>query len=114
MELLVLVALVLGLHALAGWPFAAVAAFLGGVWQKKNGGRMGALAVMIAWAGFMAWTYWVNPNASSRMFETMSAILGNLPAFAYPILTLVFGGLLGLFAGGLGTQARLLWEEKRR
>ncbi|MBN8590018.1 MAG: hypothetical protein J0L94_17025 [Rhodothermia bacterium] len=111
MKLAVITTSSLVLHLVLGWMFAPLATFAGGFWQGSGGGRLGSAAMGLSWLGLMVWNYVVAPEAMQKMFVTMSGILGNLPAFGYPLLTLIFAVLLGGLSGYLGGQLAKLKEK---
>ena len=57
---------------------------------------------MLAWGTLMAWNVAVAPQESLNMMETLGSLLGGMPAFVTPLLTLLMAALTGLAAGWLG------------
>ena len=70
--------------------------------------------MLAAWALLMAWNYGMNPQAMQTLFSTMSGVLGGLPGWGFPVITLVFGGLLGLASGFLGGRIGEWLTQKPR
>lgn len=103
-SLLIGTLLCLALHIAFGWAFAVIGAIIGGYLYKKGGWKIGIGAMFLSWGGLLLWNYVVAPQQTATLFQTMSALLGNLPAFAFPTLTLVLAIGLGGLGGLLGTQ----------
>ncbi|MBL7976974.1 MAG: hypothetical protein JNN12_01440 [Bacteroidetes Order II. Incertae sedis bacterium] len=104
----------LAVHLSLGWMYAPFVSLVGGFWQGRGGGRLGAAAMALSWLGLMIWNYMIAPSAMQKMFLMMSGILGNLPPFGFPAITLLFALLLGALSGYVGAQGALLWKKKPR
>ncbi|HCR49142.1 MAG TPA: hypothetical protein PLL64_05845 [Rhodothermales bacterium] len=112
---LVTIALVsLVVHLSLGWMYAPLVSLVGGYWQGRGGGRLGAVALALSWLGLMIWNYMMAPSAMQKMFSMMSGILGNLPSFGFPVITLLFALLLGALSGYIGAQGALVLKKKPR
>lgn len=107
-KLLGTLVLVAAAHVLIGWWATPFAALVGGVWKGRGGWWLGAMALVVEWGAWVAYSYLVNPAPFGRMTATMGAILGNLPSAAIVAATLFMAALLGLLGGLAGTQVRLL------
>jgi hypothetical protein len=106
MKILLITILALILHLILGWQWVVVAGIAGGYWQGKGGWRVGLVSITLAWLLLIIWNYLVTSVSIKQMFETMSAIMGGLPSFGFPMLTLVWAALLGVVSGAIGSQIR--------
>jgi MFS-type transporter involved in bile tolerance (Atg22 family) len=96
--------LALILHLLLGWQFAVLGAILGGYLSPASGWKTGLTALFAIWCGLMLWNYFMAPQSIQTLFSTMSGILGGLPSFAFPMLTLLVASVLGALGGSFGAQ----------
>lgn len=100
-------------HLVLGWPWTLAAGVGAGVWQGPGGWRLGAAAVGIDWAVWLAYNYSVDIRAVHVMTETMGAVLGNMPFFVVVALTLLIGLVLGGLGGMIGTQLHHILKRTR-
>lgn len=98
-----------GLHATVGWEWTIAAAVLTGVLSIRRGWLAGCLALAIAWGGVLLGSYLTAPAASGVLLGVISGLIsGNTTPFVAVACTLVFGGLLGLAGGVIGSQLRAM------
>ncbi|HHP7238023.1 hypothetical protein [Longibacter sp.] len=93
-----------GLHLAVGWEWTILPAVVAGVLADSRGWMAGLLTVALPWAGILAWSYAASPDSTPILLGVLGGLLGgNTPGAVIVALTLLFGGLIGLAGGALGS-----------
>jgi len=94
-----------GLHLAVGWEWTILPAIVAGVLAGSRGWMAGLLTVALPWAGILAWSYAASPDSTPILLGVLGGLLGgNTPGAVVVALTLLFGGLIGLAGGTVGSQ----------
>lgn len=94
-----------GLHLAVGWEWTILPAIVAGVLAGSRGWMAGLLTVALPWAGILAWSYAASPDSTPILLGVLGGLLGgNTPGAVVVALTLLFGGLVGLAGGTVGSQ----------
>ncbi|MEL7361947.1 MAG: hypothetical protein AAFN13_07730 [Bacteroidota bacterium] len=96
----------LTLHVILGWAWSVLAAVFGGFVMGRGGSVVGALGLVLPWAGLVLWNLAVYGPEMARMTEAVGSLLGGLPSFVVPLLTLVTALVLGTLGGLTGASIR--------
>ncbi|MEO1076239.1 MAG: hypothetical protein AAFX41_09785 [Bacteroidota bacterium] len=96
----------LTLHVILGWTWSVLAAVLGGFVMGRGGSVVGALGLVLPRAGLVLWNLAVYGPEMARMTEAIGSLLGGLPSFVVPLLTLVTALVLGTLGGLTGASLR--------
>lgn len=96
----------LTLHMTVGWAWTVLAAVLGGFVMGRGGSVVGALGLVLPWAGLVLWNLAFYGPPMSRMTVAVGGLLGGLPGFTVPLLTLTIALVLGLLGGATGASLR--------
>lgn len=101
-----------GLHVGVGWEWTLVAAIAGGMLSVQRGWLTGALALGLSWGAVLLGSYLLAPDASAVLLGILDALIGGNTNGAIAVAcTLLFGGLLGLCGGVIGSQIRsVIWQ----
>ncbi|MEM6783602.1 MAG: hypothetical protein AAF624_07695 [Bacteroidota bacterium] len=103
----------LALHMTMGWAWTVLAAVLGGFVMGRGGSVVGALGLVLPWAGLVLWNLAFYGPPMARMTEAVGGLLGGLPGFIVPLLTLVIALVLGLLGGATGASLRKQFVPQR-
>ena len=93
-------------HLFLGWWSVIPAAALGALVSQGKGWLTGLVGVLLAWAGFVAYSYGIAPGPTSEMARSLGQLAGGLPTATIPVATLLVGALLGAVSGWLGHSLR--------
>jgi hypothetical protein len=94
-----------GLHLAVGWEWTILPAIVVGVLAGARGWMAGLLTVALPWAGILAWSYAASPDSTPILLGVLGGLIGgNTPGAVVVALTLLFGGLIGLAGGTVGSQ----------
>ena len=104
MKVVLCTAIAVFLHIVLGWQWTILAGILCSMMSAQKGWLKGALCVASGWGILVLFNYLSSPEPVGRMLEFAGSLMGNLPGAAIVVLTLVIGGLLGMFGGMIGTQ----------
>ncbi|MEM9998932.1 MAG: hypothetical protein AAF809_14615 [Bacteroidota bacterium] len=96
----------LALHLTLGWAWSVLGAVLGGFAMGRGGSVVGALGLVLPWAGLVLWNLAFYGPPMARMTEAVGGIIGGLPGFAVPLLTLAIALVLGTLGGATGASLR--------
>lgn len=93
-------------HPVLGWTWTPLAGAVGGWVAVHRSWIAGGIGTCAAWACFTAWSFSVDSRAVGEMMRVVATILGDLPAAATVVITLLAGTLLGAAGGLLGGGVR--------
>lgn len=96
----------LTLHLTLGWAWTVLAAVLGGFVMGRGGSVVGALGLVLPWAGLVLWNLAFYGPSMARMTEAVGGLIGGLPSFVVPLLTLLIALVLGVMGGATGASLR--------
>ncbi|MEM8559510.1 MAG: hypothetical protein AAGG50_16955 [Bacteroidota bacterium] len=96
----------LALHLTLGWAWSVLAAVLGGFAMGRGGSAVGALGLVLPWAGLVLWNLAFYGPPMARMTEAVGGIIGGLPGFVVPLITLAIALALGTLGGATGASLR--------
>ncbi len=108
MKLFVSFAVALLSHLLFGWIWGVLGGVLVGWLSPKGGWWKGVLVVACAWAALIGYNFVVAAGPVAEMHRVMADIIGDLPAGAFPLMSVGAGGMIGLAGGLVGSAARHL------
>ncbi len=100
---LITAVLALALHLGLGWPWVLLAGAVGGY---LAGALAGGFGVGLGWLGLLLWNHLAHADAVGRMTDALGGLMGGLPAWAVPAMSLLLGFLLGFLGGGIGRLLR--------
>ncbi len=92
-------------HLLIGWAWGALGGVLIGWLSPRGGWWKGILVVGAVWAVLIGYNFVVAAGPVSEMHRVMGDIIGDLPAWAFPLISLATGGMIGLAGGLVGSAA---------
>ena len=93
-------------HLAFGWMASMVGPVAAGLMMNKRAAITGSVVQIVSWAALIAWNVAVAPKESLNLMETLSGLLGGMPAVVVPVLTLALAGLTGFAGGWLGGSIR--------
>lgn len=94
-----------GLHVGLGWEWTLLAAIAGGLLSVRRGWLTGSLALALSWGALLLGSFFLAPDASAVLLGVLDALIGGNTNGAIAVAcTLLFGGLLGLCGGVIGSQ----------
>ena len=93
-------------HLFLGWAWSVAGAILAGFMVGKGGWWSGVVVMLVSWGAMLAWNLAVAPAESLNMMETLGGLLGGMPPFVTPLLTMAVAALLGVAGGWLGSSLR--------
>ncbi|MEO1727022.1 MAG: hypothetical protein AAFR95_08325 [Bacteroidota bacterium] len=96
----------LALHVILGWAWSVLGAVLGGFVMGRGGSVVGALGLVLPWSALVLWNLAFFGPEMARMTEAVGSLLGGLPSFVVPLLTLVSAFVLGTLGGLTGASLR--------
>lgn len=101
-SLIIGIAVALILHVAFGWMWGVAGSAVAGFLASKRPALNGALSLVSAWVLLIGWNLAVAPAENLNMMETMGNLLGGMPGFVIPVVTLLIAALLGFVSGSLG------------
>lgn len=93
-------------HLFLGWVWSVTGAILAGFLVSRRGWWAGTAVMLVSWGGMVAWNLAVAPAESLNMMETLGGLLGGMPPFVAPLLTVAIAALLGMAGGWLGSSLK--------
>ena len=79
--------------------------------MPQKGWLWGFLSVAFGWGVLVLIDYFAAPDPFGRMIDVTGQILGNMPGAMVVVVTLLIGGILGLFGGLIGQQLALIFPS---